>query len=291
MERPSTNTASPSFDLWDLPDVLLFRVVSFAAAPTERAAVLCHQLGPLCPAAHRSIFSPERSLLWDTVLREDYGVVDVIRKTKRRKCERLMRSAVERVRDAHQLMSTNTEYAFFHLSELIHGKNREGKKLSKAQMNRILDEFGPRLRVHRTVATGGIFLVELCRARNVAERTVLQCVQALVEERGAAPSVNMRTSESTECCETALCVAAARGMATVTKYLLRRGADPLIKSSGRFSLHTNKRQSVRCHEATVAEFVKAMIKAEQEAGATNASFKGLRQCLRMVENYSMMKDN
>jgi hypothetical protein len=37
----------PTTELWQLPDELLFYLVSFVAAPTHRANVLCHQLAPL----------------------------------------------------------------------------------------------------------------------------------------------------------------------------------------------------------------------------------------------------
>ena len=43
------------FKLWKLPDVILYQVVSFVAAPTHRAHVLCHQIAPLCRDAYHSI--------------------------------------------------------------------------------------------------------------------------------------------------------------------------------------------------------------------------------------------
>lgn len=304
--------------LLDLPDVLLFRVVSFAAAPTERATVLCHQLAPLCRAAHQNLFSADRVMLWSTLLHEDYGVVvdddnadtdempyHPLRPTRkrRRKCQRLSRSPVERVRDAHQLMTTNTEIAFFYLSELANGQSSGGKKLTRARWMQIWNEYGPRLHFHRPVANGGLFLVEVCRARAVSERTVLLCVQSLVEEsnhtntnsssssrnnqHGDSHSgiINLRTNESPRCRETALCVAASRGMCSVVQYLLQHGADPDIPSWGRFALHTNKKQSVRCEEATVDEFVRAMLEAEHKAGATKGALVALQKCLRMVERH------
>jgi hypothetical protein len=75
VEKPSKG---PSTELWELPDVLLCYLVSFVAAPTHRATVLCHQLAPLCKAARRAILEEDSSItLWDTVLREDYGVADI----------------------------------------------------------------------------------------------------------------------------------------------------------------------------------------------------------------------
>ena len=303
----SSSSSSYSTLLLDLPDVLLFRVVSFAAAPTERATVVCHQLARLCRAAHQNLFSADRAMLWSTLLHEDYGVVvddddadddmphHPLRPTRkrRRKCQRLSRSPVERVRDAHQLMTTNTEIAFFYLSELANGNSGGSKKLTRARWTQIWNEYGPRLRIHRPVSNGGLFLVEVCRARAVSERTVLLCVQSLVEEPNHSKNnsssnswiINLRTNESPRCRETALCVAATRGMCSVVQYLLQHGADPDIPSWGRFSLHTNKKQSVRCDEATVDEFVRAMLEAEEKAGATKGALMALQKCLRMVERH------
>lgn len=285
MSTPQAVTAT----LWELPDVLLFRIVGFVAAPSHRAAVLCHQLAPLCRASHQNLLrsQQERALLWDAVLSEDYGVVDdeqqhALHRKKRRKCERLSRTPVQRVRDAHLLMNTNTEIAFFYLTELVHCRTAN-ERLSKARMVRIFSDYGPRLRINRTASTGGTFLVEVCRARDVTERTVLHCLRELVENRGAL--VDSRTSESARSHQTALSVAAARGMPTVTRYLLKAGADPDVRSSGRFALHTNKKQSLRCDDATVAEFVQAMINAEKAAGASKAALQGLTKCLRLLENH------
>jgi len=242
----SSMSSPPSLapELWEFPDVLLFRIVSFVAAPTFRAAVLCRQLAPLSRASYKHLLTDgggeekaqQRSVsLWDTVLQEDYGVAvstDQHTRKRRRTCERLSRTPIERVRDAHRLMNSNTETAFFCLAELVrHNKSAE-QRLTKARMNRIFEDYGPHLRLNRPVSSsGGVFLVEICRAKHVTERTVLSCVQELVERRGAA--VNLRTCETARSRQTALCVAAVRGMASVTQYLLQRaGADPTISILG-----------------------------------------------------------
>ena len=291
---------SPAPELWEFPDDLLFRIVSFVAAPTFRAAVLCQQLAPLSRASYKNLLADggeekaqQRSVsLWDTVLREDYGVAvstEHHARKKRRTCERLCRTPIERVRDAHRLMNSNTETAFFCLAELVRHNRSAEQRLTKARMIRIFEDYGPHLRLNRPVSSsGGVFLVEICRAKHVTERTVLLCVQELVERRGAA--VDLRTCETARSRQTALCVAAVRGMASVTQYLLQRaGADPTIRSSGRFALHTNKKQSLRCDDATVVEFVQAMIQAEQGAGATKAALQGLTKCLRLLEKQQQLQ--
>jgi len=137
--------------------------VSFVAAPTRRAGVLCHQI------ARRAILEEERSVaLWDTVLKEDYGISGGAqgKSSKRRACKRLHRSPVHRVRDAHLLIKNNTEIAFSYLSEMA---NASKKELTKSKMCKILDEYGLHLRINNIDSSGGVLLVEICRARHVKE--------------------------------------------------------------------------------------------------------------------------
>jgi len=319
--------------VWQLPENLLFHVLSFAEAPTHRASVLCHRLAPLCRASRRAILEDASGsvLLWNAVLREDYGVAaeeeeedsegDVHREKscsskppgagstgskrraaaaigprRRRHSKRLRRSPVQRVRDAHQLMKDNTEIAFFYLSEMVaaaapppatpssSSRPRRGRKndncLSVARLRGLLDEYGPHLRVNNATSNGGLYLVEVCRARGVSEKTVLGCVQELVGGRGCL--VDLSTSESPSSCQTALCVASARAMPTVVRYLLDRGACPTVKSSGRFRLHANRQRTVRCTDETPVEFCRAMLRAETEAGAPKRDLRGLNECIRLL---------
>jgi hypothetical protein len=286
MSQPSVEKPSkvPTTELWELPDVLLCYLVSFVAAPTHRATVLCHQLAPLCKASRRAILEEDSSItVWDIVLREDYGVSDISTNhasgVTRRTCKRLRRSPVDRVRDAHILIQDNTEIAFFYLSEMV---NASKKDLTKSKLCRLLDEYGPHLRINKVLSSGGLYLVEVCRARHVKELVVLKCVQELVERRGAL--LDLSSNDGGKSNQTALCVAAVRGMPTVVKYLLKRGALRNIRSSGRFRLHTQSQKSLQCKNVTPMEFTLAMRDAEKEAGASEHDLSDLNKCVRLLED-------
>jgi hypothetical protein len=294
--------------IWNLPDVLIFKVLTFIAAPTNRATVLCHSIAPLCQAAYEKILSSQQdgnssdSLLWDIVLREDYGNAstrsDLVRANRhnndnnkrssthqhyelqdRRECKRLRRSTIYRIRDAHRLISDNTEIAFFYLSEMVNCANNSNN-LTKARLVSLLHEYGPNLRLNHPVSSGGLYLVEICRAKNVKEAVILRCTQELVEHWGI--QVDLRTGESNISCQTALCVAAARGLHTVVKYLIDRGATLDIISSGRFALHSRPKKTIRCLHLTALEFATTMRDAERLEGATNASLAGLNKCIKLL---------
>jgi hypothetical protein len=265
---------------WDLPDVLIFRIVTFLAAPTNRAAVLCHTMAPLCRAAYHKILNGDEatvSSLWDMIFVEDYSGTVHSRTT--RECKRLRRGPVHRVRDAHCLIKDNTEIAYFYLSEMANSCNG-ANKLTKARMIGLLNEYGPNLQLNRTVSSGGLYLVEVCRAKHVKESVILRCVQELVEQRGVM--TDLRTSESDASCQTALCVSAARGLHTVVAYLLKRGAAMDIISSGRFALHTRPKKSIRCHHQTALEFATTMRDAELCEGASIGSLRGLQKCISLL---------
>lgn len=282
--------------IWNLPEVLLFKIVAYVAAPTNRATVLCHNIAPLCKAAYEKIlqshddFTTSASLLWDIVLTEDYGNSSLIgtnRKSNRhhteqhdrRECKRLRRSAIHRVRDAHRLISDNTEIAYFYLSEMVNCTNN-GNNLTKSRLVSLLHEYGPNLRFNRPVSSGGLYLVEICRAKNVKEAVILRCTQELVEHWGL--QIDLRTTESNISSQTALCVAAARGLHTVVKYLIDRGATLDIISSGRFALHTRPKKTIRCIHQTALEFAITMRDAERLEGATDASLTGLNKCIKLL---------
>jgi hypothetical protein len=268
--------ASPS--LWELPDVLLFHIVTFLAAPTRRANVLC-QIAALCKASRHAILLEEERPLWYTILKEDYGAIVAQEETNRRACKRLRRSPVHRVRDAHLLIKDNTEIAFFYLSEMTNAASK--KSLTVANLRRLIGEYGPHLRINNTVSSGGLYLVEVCRARHIRESVVLKCVQELVKQRGAL--VNLSTCESVNSRQTALCVAAARAMPTVVKYLLQKGASRTVRCSGRFRLHTRPKKTVQCINSTPLEFCQAMRDAEKEVGACETAMRDLDNCLRLLK--------
>lgn len=282
-------SATCSIPIWDLPEVLIFHIVSFVAPPTHRANILCHHIAPLCQAARKVVLDSERSIaLWDAVLVGDYGINQKLNSgsQERRSCKRLRRSPCHQVRDAHRLLKDNTEIAFFYLSELAHSsptcKNNKSLKgaLTKCKLCSILEEYGAHLRINQCVSSGGTYLVEVCRARNVKENTILKCVEELVENRGALPNVS--TMEANNSQLTALCVASVRGMPTVVQYLLRHGASADLKCSGRFRLGTNSRKSVRCTQSTPLEFSQIMLASELEHGASNSSVSNLRKCITLL---------
>jgi len=148
--------------------------------------------------------------------------------------------------------------------------------------------------MNRTMASGGNFLVEICRCRNSSANNILLCVQELV--RRGAIEVNNSTNESVSSSVTALCVASVRGMPKVVKYLLsiNDGSDSHlgshshcsavhIKCSGRFRLHTNPKKTVQCINSTPLEFSEKMMNAEREAGATSQDLKDLDHCIKLLK--------
>jgi len=186
---------------------------------------------------------------------------------------------VDQVRDAHKLLKDNTEIAFYYLWELSYksGKN----SLTRSKFCGILNEYGPRLMLNKTVSSGGTFLVEVCRARHVTQSTVLHCVEELVERRGAL--VYLPTNESASSALTALCVAAVRGMPKVVEYLLEKGASPHIRCNARFRLTTNPKKTLRCTGVTPLEFAKKMLDTEQGQGGTDLDLRDLRRAIKLLE--------
>mmetsp|Transcript_18126 Transcript_18126/g.39514 ORF Transcript_18126/g.39514 Transcript_18126/m.39514 type:complete len:325 (-) Transcript_18126:2-976(-) len=272
----SVNTA-----IWELPEILLYRIGQFVCPPTEKASFFCHQIAPLCRASYQSILvEEEKSVgLWDLVLLGDYGI-EKSRNESQRTSKRLKRSPAHKVRDAHRLMIDNTEIAYSALWELSYSSRKNA--LTKQKMLCILNEYGP-VMVNRTMGTGGNFLVEVCRCRNTSPNNVLNCVQELVERRGAL--VNIPTKESVNSSLTALCVVSVRGMPKVVEYLLSNGAlaATKIRCSGRFRLYKNPKKSLRCNDATPLEFSTQMFEAEQKEGATKQDLKDLNRCITLLK--------
>lgn len=278
---PQSFVVNCELPFWDLPDVLLFKIVTFAAAPTNRATVLCHTIAPLCRSSYHKILNGDEitvSSLWDMIFVEDYHG-SIHQNRSNRECKRLRRGPIHRVREAHRLIKDNTEIAYFYLSEMSNSCNG-ASKLTRARMMGLLNEYGPNLQLNQTVSSGGLFLVEVCRAKNVRESVILRCVHELVEQRGVM--VDLRTSESESSCLTALCVAAARGLHTVVAYLLQKGAALDIISSGRFALHTRPKKSIRCHHQTALEFARTMHQAETNEGCGLGALKGLEKCMSLL---------
>ena len=312
--EPAVAAETANFPVWALPEVILYHIVGFVAPPTHRANVLCNQIAILCKDAQKEILQDERSVaLWGAVLVGDYGIggdnsnksntgkrcnalssdspkKSASRKRKqqqppqRRSCQRLRRSPCHQVRDAHKLMKDNTEIAFFYLSELAHtaggGNNGKGG-LTRRDLVGILNEYGPFLRFNNPVSSGGTYLVEVCRARRVRENVILKCVEELVDQRGCL--LDLQTAEAKNSQLTALCVAAVRGMPSVVRYLLKKGASKDISCSGRFRLATNARKSVRCTDSTPLGFALTMRQSELDEGAATGDLSNLDKCINLLK--------
>jgi hypothetical protein len=272
-----SNTTRPH--LWELPEVLLFQIISYVSGPTQRARVVCHQVGTLCKASHNALLKNYSSPLWSAILKQDYGA-QLNELSSKRSSKRLKQSHLQRVRDAHKMTKDNTEIAYYYLTEMCIGSSKKAG-LSRTKLSSLLEEYGPHLRINHLTSTGGTFLVECCRARNVRESAILRCVEELVERRGAV--VNLPTNEQPPNSLTALCVASARAMPSVTKYLLQKGADPSLTSTGRFRLYTRPRRTVRCTDATPLEFASQIRSAEKQEGASDVELKDLDKVIRLLK--------
>lgn len=273
--------SSGNLAIWELPDILLYRIGQFASFPTERASLFCHKIAPLCKASYRSILvDEEKSVgLWDLILKGDYGIL-ANKKEKVRSSKRLKRSPARNVGDAHRLMIANTELAYSDVWEL--GYSSKKNSLTKQKLVNILDEYGP-VMINRTMLSGGNFLVEVCRSRNSSASTILNCVKELVERRGAF--VNIATNESKSSSLTALCVASVRGMHKVVEYLLSNGAiaSTKIRCSGKFRLFKNPKMSLRRSSVIPLEFSEQMLAAEAKEGATRQDLRDLNRCIELLK--------
>lgn len=275
--------------VWDLPETVLFHIVSFVSPKTLRAHTLCHQLALLCHASYNSLLVDEsrNKLLWEIVWNEEYcGGSTRSNSSQRdilapptRSCKRLRRTSLQKVQEAHQLVKNNTELCYFYLSELVNAATRK-RALTLPKLLGLVQEYGPHLQLNSIVSNGGLFLVEVCRARNVTESTILKCVRYLVETHNVL--INLSTNEPPSSL-TALAVAGARGMPTIVRYLLSQGANVTIQSTGRFRLHHGaKKKTVHCIAATPMVFAQTMFNAEKTAGATERNLSGLASCIDLL---------
>jgi len=274
--------------LWELPEIILYRIAQFASSPTKRASLICHRIAPLCKESYRSLLIEERKCagLWDLILTGDYGIVTKINE-KKRCSKRLRRSPAHKVGDAHRMMIANTELAYSDLWEL--GYSSKKNALTKQKLSNILDEYGP-VMINRTMRSGGNFLVEVCRSRNSSPKVVFHCVQELVERRGAC--VNISTYDSKSSSLTALCVASVRGMHKVVDFLLSNGAlaSINIRCTGKFRLFKNPKRSLRCNHVTPLEFSEQMLAAEAKEGATEQDLKDLNRCIKLLKKATTLQN-
>lgn len=283
------NTFNPFLNL---PDDILYIVVTFIKPPTYRASVLCHQLAPLNSSINLSIQN-ERSDLWTMILneytlkinvnkRKDYTNVGkkskTIETTQRRASKRLChrRTVKKEVQEMHLRLHEQSETAHYLLAELAHSKK---KSLSLKHLRYILKNHGgPLIRYNRGATIGGTFLVECCRARFVKESVILSCVKELIEKCGASTDVSSGNAKGGL---TPLCIASARGMPSVVKYLLKAGASIDRKSTGSFRLYSNPNKSIT-GTFTPLEFAKAMREAEIKCGVDMDDLVLLNQCIKIL---------
>jgi len=293
--------ARPVCILLTLPEVILHSIISYAAPRFERSNFLCHRLAPTCYALHSAVDTGLHNV-WSAVLAQDYqgeesnNARNSSRQSPRRASKRLRRSPKELVEASHQLLIERTGIAHFCVSEWAHSKQ---SPLSVARLRWALREYQP-IRINYRAEIGGTLLVECCRARYIKEGVVLSCVRELIERHGADPNLaaasekryrthaanaaydafNSRTKQGGGL--TPLCIAAARGMASVVRYLLRAGASPSLVGTGRFRLHTNSAKSVSGSYRPL-EFAKTMQSAEEAQGANADAVKDLSKCIRLLQ--------
>lgn len=212
---------------------------------------------------------------------------------------------LEKYQHTYNLLMSRTETALLELTEHVHSSK---KPLSLSIMKKILKEFEP-IAINRRVRTGGTFLVEVCRSRHVQESVILKCVKLLIEEHGANPNVpcaeigalassisvipfgsrSLASSEVT-CLSSsqgrelyAIIIAAARGMASVVKYLLSRGVDHAVRGSCRFKLFSNPRKSVKGVDLSALEFALKMRGEEIENNIAKEDLKGLNKVISLLQ--------
>lgn len=286
--------------LLSVPDEVLYLMLEFIALPTSRAFVLCHIISLLNSECYQKL-EHERPV-WFMMSKEyhqqqhhQHGVGTKKKRSAResepRKSKRLRRSAKDMVREAHARLRERTETAHHLVAEMACSPN---EPLSLKRLRSTLNRHGPRLRYDQQARIGGTFLVECCRARHATEKVVLSCVRELVERRGASTDVSSRvrlraTTESSSSSSsgglTPLCIAAARGMSSVVRYLLRMGASPDLTASGSFRLHSNPTKSVT-GTYTPLRFAEVMRDAEEiNAKLQNeeVDLRSLNKCIRLLK--------
>jgi len=275
-----------------LPDALVYAILRLVAPPCETASVACHRLALLSRSCHSSV-TDENGVFWDFVLGEYSGDAASRAAEDRvpapvpspRRCKRLRRSAREAVREAHLRLCERSDAAHLALTEMTHRRERP---LTLARLRALFPRgsgAAAELRVNQRARVGGTLLIECCRARFVEERAVLSCVRFLVTDKAA--DVNVATGAGPlpggAGGLTPLCIAAARGMATVVGFLVSSGADPSLAGQGRFRLFGSTHASVH-GKFTPRGWVRAMAEAEAAAGVPPSDLAGLLECARVLDS-------
>lgn len=294
----------------DLPDDLLYSILSYTVGLTGRAHILCHKITLLCSSIRHSI-EFERQELWFMILNEYKNTKETPKNSRYTKTEtkpsrsskRLRRNtAKEEVADCHKLLCDRTYIAFYALTEMA---NSSRTPLSLRNLRWIFKNYGPILRCNQYqnpdqagASASGTFLVECCRARHVKESIILSCIKELIEKHGALPDVNIQTEGSeanVKPCRsfsTPLCIASARGMPSVVKYLIFAGASISHKGTDCIPLLTNPHKRIRGTH-TPLEFAKEMhlICYPNDAELRGSKeYKALKKCINILEQEERTKN-
>lgn len=278
--------------------------------------------------------------IWETILNEDYYNTSMYGKAannnnknycskqqQQRSSKRLKQSSFEQIQNAHRTINERSEAAFIELCNIIRcsssshynniynnnitntssirkKKKNSQNKLSLTTLKSIFQHYGPYIHLNHCMSSGGVFLVEICRARNVKESVIYKCFEWLVEVHHA--DINIMTYESKNNQQTSLCVAAVRGMSSIVQYLLNHNVKTDVKCSGRFTLSSTiissntatsttnimKRNTagqktvLTCYNKTAYEFAIEMYNAEVNVGiCTKLLDKTLGKCIKLLEPY------
>ena len=276
---------NPIFRLLNLPDVLLYHTICFLATPTNRAIFLSQVLSQCCKQSSYSILK-ERDALWSFILPE-YGAETTSSLSwsasvrQRRMSKRQRRTMRGYVISAHKLLCQRMDAAHFALNEVVYSKQ---SPLTVGKLRAILKRHGPVLRINHRATIGGTLLVECCRARFVRESVILACVKELCEKFNADPDTATGAGPGVGGAGglTPLCVVAARGMASVVRYLAcSAGASVLIEGHGRFMTYGSKSKSITGSFNPLV-WAEAMHNAEVSLGVEELNLKGLDETIRIL---------
>ena len=139
----------PRFFL-DVPEVILYAILTYATPPTERTTALCQKIASL-DSAHRRAVESGLDNFWSTLHTEEYGSLGLqpsLRSSSsgRRASKRLRRSSKDRVRESHRLLLQHTRVAHFALAKMAQSSRTS---LSLARLRWLFREYGPVLRVNQ----------------------------------------------------------------------------------------------------------------------------------------------
>jgi hypothetical protein len=263
----------------DLVAPCIYDILCFVAMPIERSHVLCFIFSLLSRDINSRVEADDE--LWSHVLTE-YTTPDATHVPSSRNSKRLRKTVKDRVSREHGALCERTAHSHYLLTEMVHSSE---SALSLSRLRSLFPRRGPSLRVNQRANVGGTFLVEVCRARFVEEKVILRCVKELIEVYGAHPDVSSGAGPGPQGVGglTPLCIAAARGMVTVVKYLIGPGvnASKDLKGEGRFRLFGDQRRSVS-GSFTPLMWSEAMLDAELKTGLSDDDLLPLRRCVRIL---------